>query len=183
MQFDDVYQLAELIRERNEVSARITRLIGRPALAGHVGEWIASRVFDIELQESAIAMGFDGTFRSGPLIHRSVNIKFYAKHERLLDIREDALPEYFLVLAGPRRRTISSRGEVRPWLVDSVFLFDSASLLNQLRRRRIGIGLATSVVDHLWNSAEIYPTASNAALLLDESQRRQLRQFSSLHAS
>jgi hypothetical protein len=35
--------------------------------AGHLGEWIASVVFDIELESSASAKGIDGRFRSGPL--------------------------------------------------------------------------------------------------------------------
>ena len=40
-------ELAGLLRERNAVDARIGRLINRPMTAGHAGEWIASRIFDI----------------------------------------------------------------------------------------------------------------------------------------
>ena len=40
-------RLAELLRERNRVSTEIAALIGRPALNSHVGEYIASQVFDI----------------------------------------------------------------------------------------------------------------------------------------
>ena len=71
-QVTEVAQLAELIRERNEVAWRITQLIGRPAQIGHIGEWIASRTFDIELEVSAVAKGIDGRFRSGPLQGKSV---------------------------------------------------------------------------------------------------------------
>ena len=44
-------RLAELLRERNRVSTKIAALIGRPALNSHVGEYIASQVFDIELYD------------------------------------------------------------------------------------------------------------------------------------
>jgi hypothetical protein len=48
-------RLAELLRERNRVSTEIAALIGRPALNSHVGEYIASQVFDIELYDKARA--------------------------------------------------------------------------------------------------------------------------------
>jgi hypothetical protein len=35
--------------------------------SGHLGEWIAAQVFDIALEASAVAVGIDGRFRSGPL--------------------------------------------------------------------------------------------------------------------
>jgi hypothetical protein len=39
----DVRQLAELVRLRNEVDHRISELIGRPATVGNIGEFVASR--------------------------------------------------------------------------------------------------------------------------------------------
>ncbi len=176
---NEIEQLAELIRERNEVARRITKLIGRPAQIGHVGEWIASKVFDIELEASAVSKGIDGRFRSGPLEGKAVNVKFYAKREGVLDIREDALPEYFLVLAGPRPRAMTSRGEDRLWFIDWVFLFQAANLQVHHRERAVKIGVATGVIHQQWDLAEIYPTATNAALTLDANQRRLLELFSS----
>jgi hypothetical protein len=44
-------RLAELLRERNRISTEIAALIGRLALNSHVGEYIASQVFDIELYD------------------------------------------------------------------------------------------------------------------------------------
>ena len=65
-------QLAELLRIRNELDARISQLTGRSARPGDVGEFIASRVFDIELAATATQAGYDGRFRSGPLAGRTV---------------------------------------------------------------------------------------------------------------
>ena len=102
--------LADLIRERNAIEEQMGAIIGRPGLLGHVGEFIASRVFDIKLEHSAAAKGIDGRFTSGPLAGQTVNVKWCAKREGLLDIRPDALPDYYLVLAGPKAAPVSSRG-------------------------------------------------------------------------
>jgi len=77
----DVARIAELLRERNAVDASMAQVIGRPMAAGHLGEWIASQVFDIELEDSASAAGIDGRFRSRPAQGRTVNVKWYMKHE------------------------------------------------------------------------------------------------------
>ncbi|MCI0334593.1 MAG: hypothetical protein L0228_15355 [Planctomycetes bacterium] len=143
------------------------------------GPYIASKVFDIELEASAVAKGIDGRFRSGLLQGKTVNVKFYAKREGLLDIREDALPDYFLVLAGPRPRAMTSRGEDRLWFIDWGFLFHAASLQLHLRERAVKIGVATGVIRQQWDLAEMYPTATNTTLTLDANQRRLLELFSS----
>lgn len=46
---------ASLLRERNAIDAELARLIQRPMTSGHLGEWIAAQVFDIELEVSAVA--------------------------------------------------------------------------------------------------------------------------------
>lgn len=76
---------AALLCERNAIDAELARLIQRPMTSGHLGEWIAAQVFDIELGASAAAAGIDGRFRSGPLQGKTVNIKWYLKREGLLD--------------------------------------------------------------------------------------------------
>lgn len=35
--------------------------------SGHLGEWLAAAVFDVQLEQSATAPGIDGVFRAGPL--------------------------------------------------------------------------------------------------------------------
>ena len=170
-------QLAELIKARNEVERGIAEVIGRPGLIGHVGEFIASEIFSIELLESASHKGIDGHFVAGPLAGKSVNVKWYPKLESLLDITPDHLPDYYLVLTGPRTVAGSSRGSTRPWTITSAFLFDTRKLMPQLWARGIKIGIATSVRRQYWDDAEIYPCAVNGALTLTDAQRSMLAMF------
>ncbi len=170
-------QLAELIAARNRVATQITGVVGRPAQIGHVGEFIASQVFNIQLEESATAKAIDGHFADGRFEGRSVNVKWYAKREGLLDITPDTLPDYYLVLAGPASSASSSRGDARLWFIESVHLFEASPLVASLRKRNVKIGTATSVKNDFWSDAEIYPGA-NAAFPLSEEQRRALGLFS-----
>ena len=68
--------------------------------SGHLGEWIAAQIFNIELEASAAAAGIDGHFRSGALRGRTVNIKWYLKREGVLDTTELAALDYYLSLPG-----------------------------------------------------------------------------------
>lgn len=169
--------LAELIRQRNSLECEITALIDRPAAAGHIGEYIASRVFNITLQESATHQGSDGYFSSGALAGRAVNIKWYARREGLLDINPDALPDYYLVLTGPKAFAISSRGKTRPWIIENVYLFDAPALVDELRQNRAKIGLAASLRQNLWARAEIHSLHNNAMLQLSAEQHTALALF------
>jgi hypothetical protein len=65
---------AALLRERNAIDAELAGLMHQPMTSGHLGEWIAAQIFDIELESSAAAAGIDGHFRSGLLQDCSVNI-------------------------------------------------------------------------------------------------------------
>ena len=49
---DSVRAVARLVRERNETDGEIARIINRPAVAGHLGEWLASQLLDIDLEPS-----------------------------------------------------------------------------------------------------------------------------------
>ena len=172
-------RLAELIESRNAVEREIAEIVGRPGEIGHVGEYIASEVFGIELLESASHRAIDGHFVGGPLAGRSVNIKWYGKAEGLLDITPEHLPDYYLVLAGPRTAAASSRGATRSWVIDSVFLFDTRKLMPQLEERGIKIGVATSVARRFWDDAEVYPARANDSLELTAEQRGMIRMFGS----
>ena len=68
-------------------------------------------IFDIELEKSATNKGFDGYFRSGKLVGKTVNIKWYGKNERILDINKNAVPDYYLVMTGEHSLSESSKGE------------------------------------------------------------------------
>jgi hypothetical protein len=107
METDSLAQVATLLRERNAIDVELARLINRPMTSGHLGEWIAAQIFNIELEASAVAAGIDGRFRSGPLQSRTVNIKWYLKREGLLDTMESDTLDYYLVLTGPPSAAIS----------------------------------------------------------------------------
>ena len=175
----DLEQLAELVATHNSLAGKITSVIGRPALMGHVGEYIASRIFGIRLEQAATAKSIDGVFTEGPLVGRSVNVKWYGKLEGVLDLKPDLPPEFYLVMTGPRSAAMSSRGQVRPWVIDYVFLYDAANILSALRQRGVKIGIASSVKREYWEQAEIYPHQRLQSLVLSPEQRRQLSLFGS----
>ena len=170
-------RLAKLIHAKNNIDDVIAEIIGRPSLIGHIGEYIASEIFKIELEPSAAEKGIDGRFTQGPLKGQTVNIKFYAKRENLLDINPGSLPDYYLVITGPKSDAVSSRDATRPWLISGVYLFNSQKLKNKLNNRGVKIGTATSVISKLWDEAEIYTDQRNSICPLSEEQVQQLRLF------
>ena len=115
----DLEHLADLIRKRNENEVAITRVIDRPALLGHIGEYIASQVFNIALAPNAANPRIDGWFRSPALAGKSVDVKTYAKREGVLDNQAGTTPGLLLgpyrsqVLGGFLARNCSSMGHQR----------------------------------------------------------------------
>ncbi len=155
---DELTQLAELLKKKNAIDSLISAQLGRAAEKGHVGEFIASQVFDIQLHPSASFKASDGCFRSGPRAGRTVNIKWYAKQDDLLDLpingAADGLPNYYLVLTGPQTKAKITH---RPWVITAVYLFNAQQLVAQLQEQGKRIGIATGVNKFLWEAAEIYP--------------------------
>ena len=149
MNANDLSELAALLRERNAVDERIGRLINRPMTAGHVGEWIASRIFDIQLEPTAVAKAIDGRFRTGPLAGKSVNVKWYLKREGMLDMTESPGLDYYLVLTGPKA-TAKDVPMVRPWRIDAVYLFEAQQLLAEQRARGVKVDVASGVREARW---------------------------------
>lgn len=174
---DDLPRIAQLVEERNRIDDQIAAVIKRPMTSGHLGEWIASQIFDIDLEALANATGIDGRFRSGPLQGRTVNVKWYLQREGILDMTTaDALDEY-LVMTGPASAAGSSLGRTRPWRIDSVYLFDAHALRADLTERGSSIGTASSIRTELWVQAEVYPDQSSQRLPLTEGQVEALRLF------
>lgn len=169
-------RLAELIKYKNSIDNMIASHIGRPALSSHIGEYIAAHIFDIELCSNANQKAIDGTFRSGVLAGKTVNIKCYGKKENLLDIAPEGFPDYYLVLTGPKSQAISSKGQTRPFLISFAFLFNGTELINILKSRGVKIGIATSVKGVLWDEAEIYPN-HNPKFPLSKESRETLSLF------
>ncbi|MFY9300041.1 MAG: hypothetical protein WAO91_02465 [Candidatus Nitrosotenuis sp.] len=174
---DSLENLSRLIKERNELDNQISAIIGYPAEKGHVGEFIASKIFNISQNRSATQKGHDGVFLDGILNGKTVNVKFYPKWEGFLDLQPKFPPDYYLVLAGPKTKPSSSRGTTRPWTIEHVFLFDAKKLHETLQGRGIKLGVATSVIEELWIEAEIYPCQTNDILQLSELQKNWLRSF------
>ena len=172
-----VPQVASLVQARNEIDAKIAAITGRPVVAGHLGEWIASQLFDIDLEVSAVAKAIDGRFTSGPLAGRSVNVKWYGKREGLLDMTEDAALDYYLVLAGPKSSATTSRGFTRPLCIETVHLFDAHALLAYQLARGAKVGIAASVPGSAWEQAEVYPSATNPLLAVQPDARLVLEMF------
>ena len=171
---EQMKRLAGLVMQKNRADGEIANAIGRPALPGHFGEFVAAKVFGIDLHDSAVQKDSDGVFGSGPLSGRTVQIKYYPKNESLLDIKVDGEEDFYLVLTGPRSAAVSSRGKTRPWVIEAAYLFESAPLTRRLTSK---IGIATSVKREFWDEAEIYPR-NNPAFPLTGSQREMLALFS-----
>ena len=173
---DDVLErLAALLKQRNAIDRGIAGILDRPALSGHFGEFVASRVFDIELHDSAVRKDSDGRFASGPHAGKTVQVKFYAKREGVLDMSTDVQPHFYIVLTGPWTPAVSSRGTTRPWVIEAAYLFDGPSLVSRLAGK-VKIGVATSVRNAFWDEAEIYPR-NNPAFPLSPAQRDMLALF------
>lgn len=185
MDVDALEQLAELLARRNAIDSEIATLIDRPALPGHIGEWLAAEIFDIELAPSATNKTLDGWFRGAPTPGATVNIKLYGKREGLLDLTEHDPPDFYLVLTGAIRAPTSSRGTHRPTSIDAVYLFDTAAVIDDIRARAAArgkpakIGTASSVRTALWERAEVYPSDRNPALSLAPDQHAALAKFAS----
>ena len=172
---EDLRSLARTIKEKNIIDAEISQIIGRPAARGHAGEFIVSRIFNIELEESASHKAIDGVFRTGENAGKTVNIKWYGKQENILDVSEKNGPDFYLVMTGPKSVSSSSRGTTRPWLISYVYVFESVNLIQDLEKVKKGV--ATSVKKRLWEMAEIYPESRNSQLILTQEQRLLLESF------
>ena len=175
----ELEKLADLLSEMNAIGEKISEITQRPATIGHTGEYIAAEIFDIELEESANAKGFDGHFKNGNLADMIVNIKWYSKLEYMLDINPEALPNFFLVMTGPKGQAVSSRGSIRPWLIDYVFLINAAELMIELNASGVKIGVATSVQKHVWQAAEIFPNKRSMVFRMSDDQMGKLLAFGS----
>jgi hypothetical protein len=160
-----------LVRKKNEADLAIAQLIDRPCERGNIGEFVAASVFGIRLEKSGAHAGYNGTFEAGPLSGKTVNVKTYGRHESVLDIGAHPC-DYYLVLAGP-----PGQAPVRPWVIQSVFLFDVQWLLFRLAERRVKVGAATSVRKADWEAARIFPQGPASPLRLTEQQAAALSLF------
>jgi hypothetical protein len=174
---EELARLAKLVIDLNDANGRIAELIQRPAERGHLGEYIASKIFNIELNQSASHPGFDGIFQSGQLTGKSVDIKFYGKQDRTHNIGLQYLPDYYLIMTGEIAHAAGSRSKKNALVIKHVYLFEAKSLVTHLQAQGVTVGVATSIRKTEWDAAEIYPTQTNLDLLVTEDQRHFLKLF------
>jgi hypothetical protein len=177
----DLTHLADLIRIRNYVNNSVSRIIGRPAETGHLTEYIASQIFDIELHPTAVHKASDGTFRSpSALVGCSVNVKYRSSSSRRLNIENSAdlghHPEYYLAFRGPKLPSGPASEKTLPLVIDAVYLFRSVELIPALMAEE-GANIGPSVKSIHWQAAMIYPEQVNRSLTLSDEQRAALALF------
>lgn len=173
---NDLPQLASLLKSRNTIDAKIGHLINRPAQVQAVGEYIAANILGIRLAELGIQKNSDGYFTRGPLAGRSVDIQWHVRHDGVLNMKTDPLPDYYLVFVGSKEATALHPLSI-PWVIESVHLFNAQELLTALRERGVQLGSSTSITGPLWERAEIYPTQHNPQLFLSPDEKALLALF------
>jgi hypothetical protein len=138
---DELAELADLLRERNAVEAHPGRLLDRPATTGHIGEWIAARIFDIELETAANSAGCDGRFTTGAVAGQTVNVKAYTRYESSLDINPNAPLDYCLVFAGTKVRPRRLAARCGPSASTPSIFSTPTSYTESLNAAAFGLGL------------------------------------------
>ena len=166
----DLSQLASLIKSRNTIDSKIATLIGKPAQVQSVGEYIAAVIFGITLDETETYKSSDGRFTRGPLTGHTVDVQWHTRHDGILHLKTDPLPNYYLVFVGSKEATSLHTLSI-PWVIESVFLFEASELLTALRERGVQVGKGTSITGPLWERAEIYPAQRNTRLILSDEER------------
>ncbi len=174
---NDLPQLASLLKSRNTIDYKIAAIIGRATQVQSVGEYIASVIFDITLIEETMShKSSDGRFSRGLLAGQSVDVQWRTKHDGILHLKTDPLPDYYLVFVG-FKEAVAVHSLSIPWVIESVHLFHAGELLNALRERGVQLGTGTSITGPLWERAEIYPSQRNNRLLLTNEERAMLALF------
>jgi hypothetical protein len=170
--------VASLVRERNAIDAKLAQIMHRPMASGHLGEWLASQIFDIELEKSAVTRGWDGRFRSGPLHDRTVNIKWYS-NVRALSTRSSP-QRWTATWYWPARHPRRSLHEAAPAPGTSTPCTCSAHL-NSTPSSSPAVSSSASppaCAHKQWTNAEIYPS-TNPLLPMTPRQVELLGQFRS----
>jgi hypothetical protein len=177
---EELVHLADLIRIRNFVNSSVSRIINHPAEVGHIAEYLMGEIFQLKLHDSANTRASDGVFREGPLQGRTVNVKFRAAQQRKLNLEEFIDPlkhaDFYLAVHGPRSASKRSKGRELPFLIEAVYLFESAALIPQIAKPEHDT-VGKSVPTALWQAAMIYPVQVNQTLILTPEQRTALALF------
>src|SRR5256884_3584126 len=99
-------QLASLLKSRDAIDYKIATIIGHPTQVQSVGEYIASVIFGIALTRKIVVhKNSDGRFVRGPLAGQTVDVQWRTKHDGILHLKTDPLPDYYLVFVGSKEAT------------------------------------------------------------------------------
>lgn len=173
---DNLPQLASLLKSRNMIDSKIATCIGKAVGVQSVGEYIASTIFGIALEEKTTHKSSDGHFTHGPLAGQTVDVQWRIKHDGILHLKTDPLPDYYLVFVGSKELATFNTLSI-PWVIESIYLFHAGDLYAALRERGVQIGTDTSITSPLWERAEIYPMQRNNQLVLSTQERAELALF------
>ena len=153
---NSIGKLADLLKDRNKIDQQIAGIISRPAEKGHISEWIASKVFSIELNRNRNEKGYDGIFTEGSLKGKKVDIKYYTVNQHQIDLNPEISEDvYLLILTGPHR-SASSENQYRQFCISDIYLFNERELCDKLKSG-VRVGKATSVKEGYWDRRKIYP--------------------------
>jgi hypothetical protein len=176
----DLTHLADLIRIRNYVNSSVSRIINHPAEVGHIAEYLMGVILDVELNDVPNAKATDGVFSGGALAGKSVNVKYRAAQSKLLNLEEFLDPSlhahFYLSVQGPKSASKTSAGRELPFVVSSIYLFESSALIPQIAKPGKA-DLGRFVPTALWQAAMIFPQQVNQALILSDEQRAALALF------
>ena len=164
--FTKLCTLSNLLSIQAEVDLAIIDVLGFPALRSNVGGFVAEQVFGVELLRSRFAQSKYGYLSLDDGRRVSVNVKYYLKWERQLDMHTgDTPPDYYLVLAGV---------DAVSWAIKDVFLISHADLLAS----GVTAAVPVSVPDALSEPARLFPThAGIVPLSVTDEQAHALLQF------
>ena len=113
-------RIARMLQERNAIDEEIAAITGRPMTSGHLGDWDASRIFDIELEPSARRSEYRRRLPLCAAAGRLRQYQWYSKRDGVLDATGSERLDFYLVLTGPPSAAASSQGSTRPWRIDAV---------------------------------------------------------------
>lgn len=174
-------QLADLLRVFNSINHALSGLLERSANLGNISEIIASEILHIQLEERANHPVFDGTFSSGPLQGKTVNVKWRNEGVKAINMKDaDTLPDYFLALAGPHKSSIKTKSLYHPFAIKQVCLFEAVPLVQRLKKEGIAIRHQTRIDAGTWEKARIYPVQEGSPLPLTRTQEDLLTLFAHL---
>ena len=176
---EELRRLAELVRKRNQKAGRISSIFRQPDQPEKVRERIASRVFGIEISSGPGEKVISGHFTEGKLAGNAVNIKWYARNDGRLSMQENPLPDFYLVLTGPKTGKEGSTAAISLWTLDYVYLFRTEVIMGQLRLRGAEPSETTRIRRRDWNRCELYPESRCSYLNLSDAQMEMLKLFSS----